>query len=130
LAALLGNEQIGIPEKLNTHKPDSVRLRMPTFDWSGTDQAEHKPLRIGVPLRRYRPALPVEVQLNKEKPIWICGQTVTGQVRIARGPWRTSGNWWNADRWDTQEWDVELEDGALYRLAFNTGRWVIVGVYD
>jgi protein ImuB len=130
LAALLGNDQVGIPEKLNTHKPDSVRLRMPTFDWSGTDQAENKHLRIGVPLRRYRPAIPVEVQLNKEKPTWICGHTVTGQVRVARGPWRTSGNWWNADRWDMQEWDVELEDGALYRLALNAGRWVIVGVYD
>jgi protein ImuB len=130
LAALLGNDQVGIPEKRNTHKPDSVRLRMPTFDWSGTDQAERKHLRIGVPLRRYRPALPAEVQLNQEKPIWICSQTVTGQVQVARGPWRTSGNWWNADRWDTQEWDVELEDGALYRLALHAGRWVIVGVYD
>jgi protein ImuB len=130
LAALLGNDQVGIPEKLNTHKPDSVRLRMPTLDWSGTDRAAGKQLRIGMPLRRYRPALPVEVQLTKEKPIWICGHTVTGQVRVARGPWRTSGNWWNTDRWDTQEWDVELEDGALYRLALNAGRWVIVGVYD
>ena len=130
LAALLGNDQVGIPEKLNTHKPDSIRLRMPTFDWSGTDRAEGKQLRIGMPLRRYRPALPVEVQLTKEQPAWICGHTVTGQVRVARGPWRTSGNWWNADRWDTQEWDVELEDGALYRLALNAGRWVIVGVYD
>jgi protein ImuB len=130
LAALLGNDQVGIPEKMNTHKPDSVRLRMPTFDWSDTGRSEDKHLRIGVPLRRYRPALAVEVQLNKEKPTWICGHTVTGQVRVARGPWRTSGNWWNADRWDTQEWDVELEDGALYRLALNAGRWVIVGVYD
>jgi hypothetical protein len=130
LAALLGNDQVGIPEKLNTHKPDSVRLRMPTFDWSGTDQVENKHLRIGVPLRRYRPTIPVEVQLNEEKPTWICGHNVTGQVRVARGPWRTSGNWWNADRWDMQEWDVELEDGTLYRLALNAGRWVIVGVYD
>jgi len=44
---------------------------MPTFDWSGTDQGRTpKPLRIGVPLRRYRPALPVEVQLNKEKNLF------------------------------------------------------------
>jgi protein ImuB len=130
LAALLGNDQVGVPERLDTHKPDSIRLRMPSFDWSETGRSENKHLRIGVPLRRYRPALPVEVQLTKEKPIWICGHTVTGQIRVARGPWRTSGNWWNADRWDTQEWDVELEDGALYRLAFNAGRWVIVGIYD
>jgi protein ImuB len=130
LAALLGNDQIGIPEKMNTHKPDSIRLRMPTFDWSGTDRSEDKHLRIGVPLRRYRPALPVDVQLTKGKPAWICGHTVTGQVSVARGPWRTSGNWWNVDRWDVQEWDVELEDGGLYRLALNAERWVVVGVYD
>jgi protein ImuB len=130
LAALLGNDQVGIPEKANTHKPDSVRSRMPAFDWSSTDRPEDNQFRIGVPLRRFRPALPVEVQLSQDKPAWICGHTVTGQVRIARGPWRTSGNWWNPDRWDTQEWDVELEDGALYRLALNAGRWVVVGVYD
>jgi protein ImuB len=130
LAALLGNDQVGIPEKLNTHKPDSVRLRMPTFDWSETGRSEDKHLRIGVPLRRYRPALPIEVQLARGKPTWICGHAVTGPVSVARGPWRTSGNWWNVERWDVQEWDVELEDGGLYRLALNAGRWVVVGVYD
>jgi protein ImuB len=150
LAALLGNDRVGIPEKLNTHKPDSVRLRIPALDWvnserqrtaandserqrktvKGTDRSEENQLRIGVPLRRFRPPHPVDVQLSKDKPASICGHTVTGQVQIARGPWRTSGNWWNPDRWDTQEWDVELEDGALYRLAFSTGRWVVVGVYD
>jgi protein ImuB len=103
---------------------------MPTFDWSETGRSEDKHLRIGVPLRRYRPALPIEVQLARGKPTWICGHAVTGPVSVARGPWRTSGNWWNVERWDVQEWDVELEDGGLYRLALNAGRWVVVGVYD
>jgi nucleotidyltransferase/DNA polymerase involved in DNA repair len=139
LAALLGNDRVGIPEKKNTHQPDSVRLRTPTAandnerrrkTTKDNDRSEDNQLRIGIPLRRFRPPHPVDVQLSKDKPAWICGHSVTGQVRIARGPWRTSGNWWNPDRWDTQEWDVELEDGSLYRLALNTGRWVVVGVYD
>jgi hypothetical protein len=28
------------------------------------------------------------------------------------------------------EWDVELEDRRLYRLAMNKSDWFITGVYD
>jgi hypothetical protein len=51
------------------------------------------------------------------------------------GPWRTSGSWWEADRaaaWDRDEWEVELTDHIVYRLARDraTGRWVIDGILD
>ena len=50
------------------------------------------------------------------------------------GPWRTSGQWWTADRdtWDRDEWDVSVETGVVYRLARDraTDRWEVEGVID
>jgi len=57
-----------------------------------------------------------------------------GAVVACAGPWRTSGRWWALDRsdWDRDEWDVELTDGSLYRLARDrsSGSWVIEGTVD
>jgi protein ImuB len=50
------------------------------------------------------------------------------------GPWRTSGQWWTADRdtWDRDEWDVGVDSGAIYRLARDraTERWEVEGIVD
>jgi hypothetical protein len=37
-----------------------------------------------------------------------------------------------ADAWQREEWDVELPDGALYRIARDraTGQWAIEGTVD
>jgi protein ImuB len=60
---------------------------------------------------------------------------VTGGAVVAcAGPWRTSGYWWALDKsgWDRDEWDVELADGGVYRLARDrsSGGWVIEGTVD
>jgi len=59
-----------------------------------------------------------------------------GEKRITHraGPWRTSGQWWTADRdtWDRDEWDVGVDTGVVYRLARDraTDRWEVEGVID
>jgi protein ImuB len=57
-----------------------------------------------------------------------------GVVRASAGPWRTSGFWWSRDgaSWQREEWDVELPDGALYRLVRDRAKsvWEIEGVVD
>ena len=57
-----------------------------------------------------------------------------GHVRAAAGPWRTSGFWWSSDgaAWLREEWDIELADGALYRLVRDRARgmWELEGVID
>jgi len=49
-----------------------------------------------------------------------------------RGPWLVSGDWWEPGTlWSRREWDVQLGDGTLYRLASQHPghRWVLDGVY-
>ena len=57
-----------------------------------------------------------------------------GAVINRAGPWRTSGAWWTFNRaaWDRDEWELELADGALYRVTRDrrSGSWEIDGILD
>jgi protein ImuB len=55
-----------------------------------------------------------------------------GIVQEAAGPWRSSGGWWEGERWNRDEWDVALSDGAICRLVRDRDhdRWFMEGVYD
>jgi protein ImuB len=57
---------------------------------------------------------------------------IRGKIVQQAGPWRTSGDWWTTDPWARDEWDIELTNGALYRIYCDTqtGRWFIEGSYD
>jgi len=77
------------------------------------------------------------VSLEHGRPIavWPSARGVAGgRVTNCAGPWRTSGAWWALDRrgWDRDEWDVELADGVVYRIANDrkTGQWVVEGTFD
>ncbi|MDA1278355.1 MAG: DNA polymerase Y family protein [Verrucomicrobia bacterium] len=60
------------------------------------------------------------------------GLGVRGNTRIenAQGPWRSSGNWWDDQPWQRDEWDVQARDGTLYRLSHQSNGWFVEGVYD
>jgi protein ImuB len=57
---------------------------------------------------------------------------IQGTVRVASGPWELEEQWWAEDRTERDYWDVELDDGALYRIYRDrrTDRWFADGVYD
>jgi protein ImuB len=128
LAALVGTEGVGTPRQINTHRPDSLRIQMPEFDWSW-QSVESRP-KIGPALRRYRPALNADVELTNGKPVSVQSNLVSGKILEVRGPWNLSGNWWDHARWAIREWDILLENGGIYRLAQSETQWEVVGVYD
>jgi len=157
LAALVGNERVGIPQKIDTHRPDSLRMLMPEFDWSRSRIKKKGHPKTGPGLRRYRPGIAADVQLNAEgKPTLIQSSVISGKILEARGPWKLSGNWWDLTRWEAKEWDIALDDRGLYRIAQRTtsanerrrtsanegadndrghsltfqDQWEVVGVYD
>ncbi len=57
---------------------------------------------------------------------------IRGDVRVASGPWRLEEEWWSESGADRDYWDVELSDGALYRIFQDrkSRAWFADGIYD
>ena len=71
-----------------------------------------------------------------------------GDVVAASGPWRSSGEWWQEDGWDQDEWDLAIDFGSrgglhekgaslwpqygVYRIYYDAPRrnWFVRGFYD
>jgi len=135
LGALAGPANVGAPRIEDSHRPDahavvpfapppeelgmSCRSRARDGAWQGA-------LRLA--LRRVRPPRRVRVETNGEQPMRVDGQGVVARA----GPWRGSGEWWDARGWARDEWDVALGDGMLCRLTHDhrTGEWHLDGIYD
>ncbi len=126
LVALVGSDRIGAPALLDSHRPDAVGLGA---------YAPHKP-RAGkspapvLALRRLRPPAPAAVTLASGRPVAMRSSRLAGRIVAGVGPWRSSGEWWTTQPWLQDEWDVELADGTLCRLAHDGSAWHIAGVYD
>lgn len=146
LEALLGGQSVGIPRLRFTHRPDAVETG-PPFGSGGDGEkgggVEGSPearlcleRALGLPLRRFRPPLPVQTLLRPgrkgEEPVELVSGEIAGLVLCSRGPYRSSGDWWEkGGEWEREEWDVEIDGdrAGLYRLSRERGRWLLDGVY-
>lgn len=134
LRHLVGDERVGTPELMDTHRPDTFSIR--AFAPSAPHAAQASACEIAesprLCLRRFRPPRYAQVIVVNHQPVRVASPSVNGRVVMAKGPWRTSGEWWRVDAWNRDEWDVALESGALYRLfqEADGGRWFVEGSYD
>jgi protein ImuB len=140
LAKLVGEENIGSPALLDTHRPDAFTLKRFTLN---TKSTKNRQSAIGNPqslgFRMFRPPLRAVVQAEQGWPTqisaWGKQRSVYGKVVSLAGPWRTTGDWWRGDRWARDEWDVMLEHSgqqAMYRIyrELKTETWFVEGNYD
>lgn len=130
LIALAGSGSTGTPRLEPSHRPDAVVLEPPApVIPPGQPPPVHPPL--GLPLRRFRPPVPAVVETVALQPAALDSPRARGQIVDRRGPWRASGDWWQADTaWSRLEWDIELEHGGLYRLLRTREGWFLEGEYD
>jgi protein ImuB len=129
IANLVGENNVGWPELLDTHRPEAFRLsrdRHPSLSIAAGRQNLHLALRF------FRPPLQAKVEAPCGRPTRILARGVRGTVRSVAGPWRSSGDWWTAQAWSRDDWDVALSDGALYRIYLDrhNGGWFVEGSYD
>jgi len=153
LAKLVGAGNIGSPELLDTHRPDAFRIRRfyvnQRINRSGKSRARFALKAGGTPalpvmgFRVFRPPWLADVHTRNGRPVRINARAhlsgkVRGQIVCASGPWRTSGDWWRADVWARDEWDVAVSDPAaqerevlcrIFRDLANE-QWFIAGIYD
>ena len=150
LAALAGETRVGAPALLDTHDERQIAQKQFTAN-PGTEPRNRgtEPRNFGTPepepgtrnpstvLRRFRIPIPARVIVERGGPVRVVPSSSAipaGRVIDRAGPWRTSGRWWATDRtkWDRDQWDVELANGACYRVARirETGNWEIEGEID
>ena len=126
IQSIVGEGRAGTPELLDTHRPGA--FRMAPF---GRAKPQARPLvKVRLALRIFRPPLAARVAIASGQPSFIAAEGIRGKVVDLAGPWRTSGDWWTADPWSRDEWDIELSDGALYRLYCGPHGWFVEGSYD
>jgi protein ImuB len=83
-----------------------------------------------------RPPVPVRVELRELRPVAFREGGRRFRIAAAYGPWRTSGCWWSADGWNSEEWDVltETSDGAPAACLLVSDReqkqWQLEAFYD
>jgi protein ImuB len=135
LAKLVGAENVGSPEILDTHRPDAFRMNKFRLDINhrghrgrNTQARRHDPhanpqsairnSKLVMGFRIFRPAWRAEVQTRQGRPARINARSeesagkVRGSVVCAAGPWRASGDWWRSYVWARDEWDVAVNDPA------------------
>jgi protein ImuB len=144
LGALMGSDRVGAPALADTHRPGA--FAMAKFDPRGSgsprlsapDSAKSPSPSPGVApasvLRRFRIPVAARVSVEQGRPVRVTTDRrgfAGGRVARCEGPWRSSGDWWK-NRWSSDEWDVVLSDGAVYRIARAHGReaWFVEGMVD
>ncbi len=125
IRALVGSENVGAPELLDTHRPDSFRL--------GALRPAKSVAILGLRLtfRRFRPPISAQIWCASGKPVRVTSSFGSEHVLACAGPWHSSGDWWTDTKWNRQEWDVETKLGVsrVYRDTLR-GQWFIEGRYD
>ena len=130
LRAIVGEENVGCAEILDTHRPDAFSMSRGLRGAHGLNPRNPCNPRPLI-LRQFRPPFEATVQIGNQIPIWIAFHGTHGAIVTASGPWRISGDWWRPTMWDREEWDIEVRD-ALYRIYYDVhlDRWYAQGVYD
>ena len=152
LSSLVEARGVGSPALLDTHKPDAAQmtpfllpspqpsplrgegariLRRGKGDWNplphrGRGKGEGAVLSV----RRIRPPLSADVVLHAGAPAHLRAAGLAGRIVAGAGPWRVSGEWWTDAPFVQDEWDVELDDGTLCRLARDGRGWRLEAIYD
>lgn len=132
VAALVGAEQLGVPVLLDSHRPDAVMLDRDAWpaERPERDSSTVNGVRDVLALRRVRPAVPAAVTLVGGRPVELKAKRLAARIVRSAGPWRTSGEWWTDRPWLADEWDVELSDATICRLAHDGSAWWLTGIYD
>ena len=138
-AARLGPENVGSPRVVDTHVPGGSTLE--PFDPPPPPRSRPEPRRARglLAVRTLRPPVPLEVLVEAggtPHPRSLASPPgasleISGTVRVAAGPWHCEEGWWEHPI-ERRYWDVELDDGRLYRIFHDPRQdaWFADGVYD
>ena len=137
LAKLVGESNVGVAELIDTHRAENFRVARWTCGAIAREEEErgrkgsrkrkgaanagysHSLAESVAPIssagfRMLRPPLAANVEVDGEserRPLRVSFSGMRGDVIAASGPWRSSGEWWQEDGWDHDEWDLAIDFG-------------------
>lgn len=127
---LVGDGNLGVPQLLDTHRPDAFLLLPHEALSRGQDSNRSVPV-CQIAFKYFRPALQAQVNERGNRPVSVHARGIRGKVIAAAGPWRSSGDWWAESSWNRDEWDTALSDGTICRLYHESCKgWFVEGIYD
>ncbi len=141
LAKLVGESNVGVAELIDTHRAENFRVARWTCGAIAREEegrgrkgsrkrksaaetedsqsnshslAENAAKISSAGFRVLRPPLVANVEVDDEserRPLRVSFSGMRGDVITASGPWRSSGEWWQEDGWDHDEWDLAIDFG-------------------
>jgi protein ImuB len=136
VAAIVGPDRVGQAQLVCSHEPEAHRMirfepppAVSRLDARAADDRPSSPPLVA--LRIFRPALQAQVRMGPQGPQALSAGSVNGWVVSWAGPWRLDVGW-HEHPVRRDGFDVELSDGAVYRVAqdLDTQAWTVVGRYD
>jgi protein ImuB len=139
LMKLVGSRNVGSPQVLDTHRPDTFQLKRFVVSADrkmrkrGAEMGGHGDRGTGghgdassphrrvaqspyLGFRMFRPPLRAMVDASRGYPqqisAWGPNRSVYGKVVRLAGPWRKTGDWWRDDSWGRDEWDIAIEQSG------------------
>ena len=159
IAQVVGEASVGAPSLVDTYRPGEFRMRrfltpQETAEKNHRQKAalypdeQRKNSKTPTSFRVFRPPVPAKIEPNIGCPARVFFRGLSGEVAAASGPWRTSGEWWQENSWQQEEWDLEIHfhsfserndlhakchpDCGLYLFYYDLprGSWFVRGLYD
>jgi len=128
LKKLVGEKNVGVPVLLNQRLAEAFTLDADKLP-SGTERIEVREDGPVIAFSYFNPPIAAKVSIRNKQLIHLHTPYVSGKVKECSGVWRRNSRWWNRG-WNTEEWDIEIENGGVYRLCRISSHWFLVGEYD
>jgi protein ImuB len=128
LKKLAGEENVGVPALVDQRLNKEFRLDADAIP-AGKERVEIRAWGGTIAFSYFTPPVEAEVKVEKQRLVFLKTADLNGFVKEYSGVWRRNSRWWSKG-WKTEEWDVELENGGVYRLCKAGRKWYLTGEYD
>ena len=100
IRSIVGDNRAGRAVLEDTHQPDACRVAPFVIPQASPVRAPRGAVR------RLRPPELVPVTLRQRRPVSFVFRSQRYLVEQTFGPWFSSGNWWGAELWSVEKWDI------------------------
>lgn len=104
IRSIVGQDRAGRPVLEDSHRPDAFRVDPFAIPQGSPVRVPRGRSRGAV--RRLRPPELVPVTLSQRRPVAFVFRNRRYLVEQSFGPWFSSGNWWGAEMWSVEKWDL------------------------